>query len=438
MFALLGGIGAPPPPRARNDAVSQRNKAVDTLRIKEADRDALLENLDRESKNAGEQDHGRKHDRVQFKAKQITVTFIHPGGVETRCLVMARNISIAGVGFLHGGYLHNGSECIIELPTLFGETISIRGTVRACRHVSGNIHEIGIQFESEIDPYEFLEPGDAPSAGAAHAIDKSQISGSLLVIESSPADARLLQHHLSGSGVTVQVIETFEDANDTIASGAFDAIMLCDTALGPNGGADTVQGIRMQGFDGPIIAMTAESKSEWLATVRNCGCTDIVVKPYDPGKLFATLSQHLAGGVAGATSGKIHSELAKDPSTIELLESFLKDVDATIKDLHTKMQSGDTPAVRHGCLGLKGSGRGYGYPRLSDAAREVVDTIDKSTDTKDVQVALSCLEMVFQPPHRRAPYPLADPRPTAGSQSASAARPGRSASQRAAAQQTRR
>lgn len=384
--------------------MSQRQKPIDTLRMNQAQRDALLESLNDKASDGSDENEARRHTRVDFRAGDVCVTFMHPGGVESTCVATPRNLSIAGLGFLHGGFIHENTECYIELPTLFGDTRRVRGRVRSCRLVSGRIHEIGVQFDSEIDPYEFLEPGDAPSAGAAHDVDPTDLSGSLLVIESSAADARLLSHHLRGSSVTVEVRTSLEEAESDIASGAFDVVCFGDAALGANGGADEVQGARSQGFDGPIIAMTAESKGDWLAKLRHCGCADVLVKPYAPGKLFATLSQHLSGSGGGASSsGKIHSSLATDPDAVELLETFLKDVETTIRELHTMIGSGSMNEVRSVCLGLKGTGQGYGYPRFSDAAREVVDTIDKAGSSGKVEAAVKRLELVFQ---RLTPAPV--------------------------------
>ena len=74
----------------------------------------------------------------------------------------------------------------------------------------------------------------------------------------------------------------------------------------------------------------------------------------------------------------IHSSLATDADAVELLETFLKEAEESIRELHSLIDAGSMDRVRTICLGLKGTGMGYGYARFSDAAREVVDSIDKS------------------------------------------------------------
>jgi len=384
-----------------------RNQPIDTLRLSASELDALIAALDRAAKDAPSSQNHRRHERVHFAPRPVAVNFFHPGGVETRCLVTPRNISVSGISFLHGGYLHTGSECVVNLPTLFGDTRTVRGAIRSCRYIAGNVHEIGVEFDAEIDPYDFLEPGDAPQSAEAASIDPQTLHGAILAIENSPADARLLTHHLAKADVSLDVFDTFEDAESAIASGAHDLVMLNDAALGANGGADVAQAVRMQGFDGPMLAMTAESRSAWLSTVRQCGFADVLVKPYDPGKLYACLAQHLPNAEdRGSATGKIHSNLPHDPAIVELLDSYIKEVEEAIRGIHACLRAGDKTAVRAACLGLKGTGRGYGYPRLSDAAREVVDAIDDGARADDVETALKRLELVSQ---RLAPQTLAGP-----------------------------
>lgn len=388
-------------------ALSQRDTPIDTLRLNPAQREALLNQLNDNSGAPGDEENGRRHTRVGFTAESVAITFIHPGGIETSCLITPRNLSVAGLGFLHGGFIHQNTECYIELPTLFGDTMRVRGRVRSCRHIKGRVHEIGLEFSSEIDPYEFLEPGDAPTSGDSHDIDPSQFHGSILMVDSSAPDTRLLAHHLRSSNISVEIREDYDAAEEAIASGAFGLIFFGDSALSENGGADYVQGARSQGFDGPVVAMTSESKGDWLAKLRKCGFTDVLVKPYNTGKLFATLSQHLPeSGAAGSSSGQIFSMLASDDGVVELLETFLQDVESSIKELHALMGAGALQDVRSACLALKGTGQGYGYPRFSDAAREVVDTIDKTSNTMEIEVALKRLDLVFK---RLTPATIARP-----------------------------
>jgi len=374
-----------------------RNQPIDTLRITDAERDHLLDTLEKLAAESQITKNVRAHDRVSFSIKPFPVTFLHPGGVETRCLVTARNLSVGGLGFLHGGFLYQGTLCEMQVPTIYGDHRTLRGSVRSCRHVSGNIHDIGVQFDDAIDPYEFLEVGDAPSSGYTCDIKAPSLTGAVVALQAFTPDARLLAHHLASTSITLTARADYEEARDDIASGRADLVIVDDRALGSNGGADVMQALHMDGFTGPVIALTSDSSTAWLSSVRQHGFADVLIKPYDVGKLFACLAQHLpdlAG--TGPTAGKIFSEIATSPGAIDLLQSFLAEVDSAVGEVRGALAKGDRQTIRSLCLGLKGSGRGYGYPRLSDAAREVVDAIDAKRSEPDVELALKRLELVFQ------------------------------------------
>ena len=374
-----------------------RSTPTDTLRLTKAEQRALIDALNKEAETAEQQKNNRTHERMSFQAMAIHVTFSHPGGVNAKCLVTARNLSVGGLGFLHGGFVHTDTPVSLQLPTIFGDTRVVNGTVRSCRHVSGKVHEIGVKFTKDIDPYEFLEPTNTPTCSDASAVDASAIIGRMLVLESNPADSTLLKHQLRETELQIDAHPTFEDAQEDIAAGCFNLIIVGDSGLGPNGGADTIQAIRMQSYDGPVIAMTAESGPEWLGSVRHNGFTEVLLKPYDPAKLLVCISQQLAiGGTGVGVSGLIYSELATCAEILDLLKTYLGEVTDTLKQINTANEQGDTATVRQHCLSLKGTGRGYGYPRLSDAAREVVDNIDHEANSEHVSMAVRRLELIAQ------------------------------------------
>lgn len=372
-----------------------RSKPTDTLRLSDHEKLALVESLNAKPDSDEQINSGRTHDRVAFNALAVHTSISHPGGVVTQCIVTARNLSVGGLGFLHGGFVYEGTRVEMQLPTIFGNTRTIKGTVRSCRHINGKVHEIGVQFDREIDPYEFLQPGDAPAAGYSDDIDPATISGRVMLIDAGKADAMLLKHQLKDTTIELVAHTSFEDATDDIAAGGFDLLIIGDAELGANGGADTMQAVRMQSFDGPMLALTVESKPEWLAMIHQSGFSDVLVKPYDAGRLLACLAQHLSEAGSGA-GGAIHSDLATSEDTVELLDTYLKEVQNTVKALHAATNSADFEKVRGLCQELKGTGQGYGYPRLSDAAKDVVNLLESDNTHSTVESAVKRLELIAQ------------------------------------------
>jgi len=127
----------------------------------------------------------RTHPRMEYRVSDIAVAITHPGGSIGRYLVQARNLSAGGMSFLHGGYLHVGAECCAVLITIDGDMKGLRATVRACRHVTKNIHEIGVQFHEKIDPGRFLQPNARTLSGKHSPADSASaptLSGRVLLL----------------------------------------------------------------------------------------------------------------------------------------------------------------------------------------------------------------------------------------------------------------
>ena len=78
-------------------------------------------------------------------------------------MVYTRNLSVGGAGFFFNTYLHPGTMCHLALLTRSKEGQIVGGTIRWCRHVAKNIHEVGMQFDHPIDLDRFVDLGSAES-----------------------------------------------------------------------------------------------------------------------------------------------------------------------------------------------------------------------------------------------------------------------------------
>jgi hypothetical protein len=105
----------------------------------------------------------RIHDRIDYRQFNVSVIIEHPGGSSAQFLVCTRNISVGGLAFLHGGFVHPGSRCKIALPQLNGQHCALLARVVSCRAIDGFVHEIGIKFQHQIDPFEFVRPAQPES-----------------------------------------------------------------------------------------------------------------------------------------------------------------------------------------------------------------------------------------------------------------------------------
>lgn len=92
----------------------------------------------------------------------LIVHVAHPGGTIVPYRVTPRDLSERGMGFLHGNFLYPGSNCKIELRGKDGKPQRISARIARCEHVTGRVHDVGIEFEKPIEIGEFVDVGIDP------------------------------------------------------------------------------------------------------------------------------------------------------------------------------------------------------------------------------------------------------------------------------------
>ena len=136
-----------------------KTERMDSLRLSPAQVRELHNGLDR-LRRADVERELRDNDRFSYRpAEPVGVEIVHPGGSVMRFAVQPRDLSSSGMGFLHGGFIHPGSTCSVELSDKEDKPILARGTVARCRMIKGRVHEVGIAFDERVELEMFhIEP----------------------------------------------------------------------------------------------------------------------------------------------------------------------------------------------------------------------------------------------------------------------------------------
>ena len=95
----------------------------------------------------------RRDSRYKYRYFEIVVMIQQPGNSAPLIFIApTRNISARGLSFLHGSFVHSGTAIVVQLLTTRGGHQNVVATVRRCRYIQSNIHEVAIQFAHAIDP----------------------------------------------------------------------------------------------------------------------------------------------------------------------------------------------------------------------------------------------------------------------------------------------
>lgn len=356
--------------------------------LSDAQLEALLDRLDAVEARRDAGRSRRNAERVPFRRQSIPLWVTHPGGSTMRATVATRNLSARGISILHWGFLHSGTHCRLVLPRRAGGTEKVEGVVAWCQHVTGAHHLVGVRFLHPIFPRQFVDPVHGEGAATDHKVDPQSISGRLLTIDEQEMDRNLLRHHLRESNLAITEASTLDEATRLVPQTQFDIVL---SELSVACGADkVVQDLRAAGYAGPIVAVTAESAPALLSAAEQAGVGSILQKPYDPQQLLAVIAEWLGGATGGDDA--IHSEVENQPGMAAMLEQYIARVRTLAMEIHAAADADNFDLVRRNCQTIKGSGAGYGFPLLTQAARDAVSALDASNSVAEARAELQQLE----------------------------------------------
>ncbi len=163
------------------------DKPIDTIRLSDTEKQQLVEEMNQTARPApaGQE---RRRLRVAYNPGQIRVSLTNPGGNTSGFSVVPRNISTQGLAFLHGGFVHPGSLCIVELRQRDGTLSRVFGRAVHCRHVGRLIHEVALHFEQAIDLESYVDLDPRQRARVRH--ESRGIPGVQALVTFQPDDPR--------------------------------------------------------------------------------------------------------------------------------------------------------------------------------------------------------------------------------------------------------
>ena len=310
---------------------------------------------------------------------ELIVEMRHPGSSEpVRYLVRPRDISRGGVGFLHGGFVYEGTCCRTILLTAAGEPLVRDGQAVRCRHVRGHVHEVGLRFEKVIDPERFVASRDAQAEepAASEAVDSQALpglSGRVMYVDASADSRALFEYVVGDSGITRHVVSDAIEALQHAGSVTFD-LVLTEVALPEMTGLELVQALREAGCQAPVVAMTAEEVGSAKACGFDNGFAEYLFKPLSAEVLLPTLARYLGGEQRRPHEPlpPLSSQKWQEVRLRPLILDFLRRLGPQLDEMELALQEGGPPKrLSRPALELKAAALGYGYPLIGAAAAEL-------------------------------------------------------------------
>ncbi len=331
----------------------------------------------------------REHARMEYQVGDVLIAIKHPGKTVARYLVTSRNLSAGGMAFLHGGYLHTGTTCFVLLTDVHGAHVKLVGTVRACRHVSKSLHEVGLEFLEKIDPQRFCGEEARITSNDPDLIEIAlpNLSGQGLFVSESGDQRRSATSRLSATGMTVLGVGSVGDASDKLRQVGFDVVIL-DGAPTPSASpADAIGQVRAAGYDGPIVFVAQEGREP------EAGATGEVAAVLHQPVRAETLIWAVAGLVeefgGGGSSRAVHSLLGGRPGMGDAIARFVGNAHSARKELLDALDRGQFERIRELCTALRRDGSQSGFAVVGEAARRTLGLLASLGEEPEGEVEAS-------------------------------------------------
>lgn len=357
----------------------------------------FLDDLDR---TQGETDKRRTFVRWPFRNAALPLKLIHPGGNTVHLVVAARNLSCGGVSVLHNAYVYAGSRCTITLPHPTLGPTKVSGLVKRCIHRRGTIHELGIQFDKEINAKEYFVVDPLNDWFSLENVNKEELSGHMLHVDVSPMELSLVKHYLRGTQVRLQQASSIEEAL-TIAEGGVD-LVLSDFDLGDGKtGADLVLALRAKSIRCPVMFTTSDATPLVRVKAQEVGVNAFLVKPVTLPKLLRAVAEFLTVGGGTDPNG---TTLAEDHPNRCLIPTFITQLQDLIRRIELAITREDVGVCRSLALQIAGAAPAMGFMRLAkvadSAAKSLASTMSVRESASLLRALVVTCEAIVQMRHQ--------------------------------------
>lgn len=297
----------------------ERSKPMDTVRLDAAAQKRLMDDLDRAGAAASAGlPAERRGIRVRYRPGVVPIEVSQPSGHVQQFAVLPRNLSVWGMGFVHGRFVYATSRIKAILPRLDGAMPALAGAVVNCRHLMGLLHEVAVRFDEPIDLTQFADLTDDAMRQAtgdrAKLLNTRNVASVAMMIGDSSCD--VLVSDLLRSGLALRRETDLHAVLAGTSRNGFAAIILqCTPQIAPQI-LDHVRMWRGNGFAGPVLLLTGIDDEELESQALDAGANVVIPPPHGATEVLGWLNR-LSDGVSASTQGRqesVEDDYSSQPS----------------------------------------------------------------------------------------------------------------------------
>ncbi|MEK6249608.1 MAG: response regulator, partial [Planctomycetales bacterium] len=265
----------------------------------------------------------------------------------------------------------------------------------------------GSVFTLAIDPgslenvpmLETLSTNSADEKEPATVEQDRKLSGRVLLAEDDPIMQELFCRFLQIEGLDVDLASdgliACEKALASKAEGKPYDLILMDVQMPNMDGHEATQRLRQDGWERPILILTAHAMAEDRDKCMKVGCDDYVSKPCSPEELLETIARHLSQpipkthtDISGTTRefrGIMTAEGITDAQRSKWLEQFIGGLQDRVEQLELALREEDISLLTKEVHTLHGTAASFGFDCLAGPALEIEKQARSGVDLQELQ-----------------------------------------------------
>ena len=340
-----------------------------TIRMTGEDIDGLLAEMNKQHEGGGSLQRLTK--RWVMRSQKVVMTIVGDHDARTHFATIPRNLSTNGISLLHGGYLHLGQSCHVSIRGVDGRAESVAGEIVRCRHVRGEVHEIGIRFLDSINPREFfVETGGDYLFDAEHVVP-AELHGRLLVVCENKADQKFIQHLFHESEIQFTFAEDGEKGLEQLA--AEPDLAFVDDSLPGKVGIEFVLEAGLRALTTPIVLLSHTDDSAFRLAAIEAGAKEVIRRPFEPQVFYRAVAEFLMlSSMLESVDETTYLAASSDDDSKAL---FCNELKVLSKKMESAVKDEDIESVTIHLGRLSASAGVYGFPDLDKRAKATLERI---------------------------------------------------------------
>ncbi len=236
----------------------------------------------------------RVHTRIPFVEPFVRVQLAGDHSARREMVLACRNLSRGGIGLLHSSFMYPNTQATVFLPRTDGACPPLSGKVVRVQHRGGLVHEIGIKFDREINPRDYV-PGDVTDlVPSFEQVSPERLKGEVLFVVASEETRLEVKRHLTDTSLHFRFAGTVQEAVAESAT-SLDMVLI-ELELGDVSGAELVKKLRTNGLNRPVALLGRPGEGIERSIVRVCGADALVPTPLTQDDLLCVLGEFLLSG----------------------------------------------------------------------------------------------------------------------------------------------